>query len=475
MVAAGWWLFDGTGFRQPEILASLFPSSTVATNPNDNPDETSNNSVNDETSIAASTSVTNALNASEPLSSTAQNDSVSSPPAAQSPGQETGADETSADGRDEQTVALAQADLNATATAEWLPQDDDRDGLTNEYEVENNLLPDNRDTDTDGISDGDEIDIYFTNPLVDDSDRDGWADGLEIERGTDPLNEDTDGDALLDNVDPNPRASEPPTEVPTPTPNLQATATQEARATSTAEALKTREVRIARTREAEAQATQDAIATQSAFNDAAATATAIARSATATAENLVTPTRVIEEATPTTAPRPINTPVPQGPGLITGFESVGQWRLGDEKWATITASNEKAQNGLAARIQYDFSTAQPNNDYVIFLNTPAQPLEADVSGLQMYVYGDGSGNFLNAWIEDSAGQVWAFSFGQIYHTGWRLMTASFNPGLGWPNGIAFNDKGSGLTYPLRLYALALDGEPRQTLKGIIYLDDLSSN
>jgi len=77
-------------------------------------------------------------------------------------------------------------------------EDDDNDGLSNEWEFENGLDPNNSDTDGDGILDGDEDwdedglsnsdeEKYGTDPNDPDTDGDGWEDGREIKRGTDPL------------------------------------------------------------------------------------------------------------------------------------------------------------------------------------------------------------------------------------------------------------------------------------------------
>jgi len=43
------------------------------------------------------------------------------------------------------------------------------------------------DTDGDGLSDSEEVDIHGTNPLVADTDGDGLNDGDEVEYGTNPL------------------------------------------------------------------------------------------------------------------------------------------------------------------------------------------------------------------------------------------------------------------------------------------------
>lgn len=54
------------------------------------------------------------------------------------------------------------------------------------------------DSDGDGLTDIDEINIYHTDPYDPDTDNDGLTDGEEVQLGTDPLNPDTDGDGLTD-------------------------------------------------------------------------------------------------------------------------------------------------------------------------------------------------------------------------------------------------------------------------------------
>ncbi|MEO8167947.1 MAG: outer membrane beta-barrel protein [bacterium] len=65
--------------------------------------------------------------------------------------------------------------------------DDDGDGLTNaeEWRLGTNLT--NPDTDEDGLSDGDEVKKYHTDPLRIDTDGGGIPDGNEVDRGTNPL------------------------------------------------------------------------------------------------------------------------------------------------------------------------------------------------------------------------------------------------------------------------------------------------
>src|SRR6185312_3394938 len=65
--------------------------------------------------------------------------------------------------------------------------DPDHDGLTNLQEFQLGTDPHNPDTDGDGLKDGDEVNLYHTNPLVADTDGDGIPDGVEIATATDPL------------------------------------------------------------------------------------------------------------------------------------------------------------------------------------------------------------------------------------------------------------------------------------------------
>jgi hypothetical protein len=65
--------------------------------------------------------------------------------------------------------------------------DGDMDGLTALAEFNNSTDPTDADTDNDGLSDGDELNVYGTSPINDDSDADGIGDGGEINSGLDPL------------------------------------------------------------------------------------------------------------------------------------------------------------------------------------------------------------------------------------------------------------------------------------------------
>lgn len=65
--------------------------------------------------------------------------------------------------------------------------DKDLDGLSDEQEKKLSTNQNLSDTDGDGISDGDEVNFYHTDPLKADTDGDSYKDGYEIRHGYDPL------------------------------------------------------------------------------------------------------------------------------------------------------------------------------------------------------------------------------------------------------------------------------------------------
>ena len=76
-------------------------------------------------------------------------------------------------------------------------EDFDDDGLTNLQEYLLNTSPWHSDSDKDTLNDGAEVNTYNTNPLEPDSDFDGLNDADEISLGVLPNNPDTDGDGIF--------------------------------------------------------------------------------------------------------------------------------------------------------------------------------------------------------------------------------------------------------------------------------------
>lgn len=77
--------------------------------------------------------------------------------------------------------------------------DNDQDGLSNYEEYILGTDPLRADSDFDGLSDGNEVNVYDTDPLNPDTDGDGLSDGDEIALGLNPLVTDSNGDGISDN------------------------------------------------------------------------------------------------------------------------------------------------------------------------------------------------------------------------------------------------------------------------------------
>jgi hypothetical protein len=98
-------------------------------------------------------------------------------------------------------LAGRRPDYQFAVTIEEFPVDSDGDGLLDSEEDAIGTDPLDPDTDDDGLTDGDEVNVYGTDPLDADTDGDGLPDGLEVEHGFDPLDPDEDGDGILDGQD----------------------------------------------------------------------------------------------------------------------------------------------------------------------------------------------------------------------------------------------------------------------------------
>jgi len=216
-----------------------------------------------------------------------------------------------------------------------------------------------------------------------------------------------------------------------------------------------------------AMATIQAVATQVAEAEATVTAAAMATQ-TAIAVPTATPT-----ALPTATPvPPTATPAPARRSDISGFESEETWQRGNEPYGTLTRSTEQVYGGsYSGKLAYDFPTK--DNDYVVFLHSV--PLAGQPDQLSAWVYGDGAGHYLNAWLLDAAGQVWQTSFGQIKHSGWLRLSASLRPGQPWPWGSVSGPDNGAIDFPIDFHAIVLDDAPDgYSGSGAIYLDRITS-
>ena len=169
-------------------------------------------------------------------------------------------------------------------------------------------------------------------------------------------------------------------------------------------------------------------------------------------------------APPTAAPAN-----PVGPTTLLGFEAFGNWRRGDQANGEFTQSSEQSRSGFAAKYAYNFPG--PDNDFVVF--SQFHDVAGRPNALTLWVYGDNSGNYLNAWIIDAEGQAWSAPFGRIQHTGWQQMTARIDPEQGWPGGHVYGPDNGQIDYPIQFSSFVLDDAANDFVgQGTIYLDDL---
>lgn len=195
------------------------------------------------------------------------------------------------------------------------------------------------------------------------------------------------------------------------------------------------------------------------------------------AEATVTPTPT---TTPTKTPSVTPTPTKKAPvalppaplGVFQDFESQSAWKRGDQPYGEFTRSGSQVHSGsYAGQLSYNFPT--PDNDYVVFLQN--RPLAGRPNAISAWVYGDGSGHFLNVWFKDANGQSWGMTMGTVDHTGWQEMIAFLDPGQPWPSGHISGPDNGAIDYPITFQALVLDdGSDTYSGRGAIYIDDLNS-
>ena len=194
--------------------------------------------------------------------------------------------------------------------------------------------------------------------------------------------------------------------------------------------------------------------------------------ATASAEALKLPTVVSPTQVPTSTSPPGAKPSAP-PGVFFDFENFGAWRRGNEPYGEFTASSEQKHSGAyGGKLTYNIPNADKN--YVVFTRSAPIAIPGGAKALTLWVYGDNSGAFLNAWVQDSAGEVRAFTFGQVRHSGWQQMTAALDTSLPWPQGHVSGPDNGQLDFPIKFNSFILDAEPVGAARGTIYLDDLGA-
>ena len=231
---------------------------------------------------------------------------------------------------------------------------------------------------------------------------------------------------------------------------------------------------VAQVTEAVRGATETSVAmTAEAGNRLAASLTAEAATGTAQADATATAQAwaiLTAEAIPTATLTPTITPTLERVSIVCGWEKGEFWSSRDMAKGMLLPNTEQAHSGqYSGKLDYDFPSA--DNDYVVldFL----QPLADEPDHLNMRVYGDGSGHFLNVWYQDAEEEIWRATFGQVLHTGWELMTTMLGADSDSSLGPVSGPDNGRVDYPIDFLALELNDSPNSFVgRGAIYLDHL---
>ncbi len=147
--------------------------------------------------------------------------------------------------------------------------------------------------------------------------------------------------------------------------------------------------------------------------------------------------------------------------------------MATDEWKRPVQPNGTFQaSGIdTARLNYNFTT--PGNDYVTFEREHPLPLSGRPHALGVWVYGDGSGHALKAWIRDAEGELLQFRLGFIGLPGWQFLSASIQTIRDDGDRIAGHGNGR-LDPPAAFQAFVLDDlNDEYQGTGTLYLDNLT--
>jgi len=155
--------------------------------------------------------------------------------------------------------------------------------------------------------------------------------------------------------------------------------------------------------------------------------------------------------------------------LIT-FEQWPAWRRGDQPYGELTQSQEQARSGrYSAKLRYNFPAA--GEDYVVFAHPIS--LAGQPNTIGAWVYGDGSGHYVNVWVQDAQNEMWSVHLGRVGGARWQQMAGTLAPNLPWPSGHVSGPDNGVVDYPVRFHALVVDRPGSGSQSGQIYIDDVS--
>ncbi len=202
---------------------------------------------------------------------------------------------------------------------------------------------------------------------------------------------------------------------------------------------------------------------------------------TATATPSKTPTATVEAAEsgsqkPTPKPTATVEPTPEPDVVLTGalvdFEQWGTWQRGDQANGELTQTTVQTKAGAYAA-QLDYAFPGTSEDFVVF--TQPRSIGGSPDTFAAWVYGDGSGHFLNLWIADADDELWSVALGSVGSAGWQQLVGYLAPDLAWPSGHISGPDNERVDYPVRFNSIVLDRPGAGPLTGKLYIDEITAS
>lgn len=160
---------------------------------------------------------------------------------------------------------------------------------------------------------------------------------------------------------------------------------------------------------------------------------------------------------------------------ILDFEATAPWSNSTQGSGTLSSSGEQHVDGTSSgKLEYTLPEANQAIDFA-----PAAPVDLPGSPTRLGIWalGDGSGDYLSAWLKDRDGELFKVRLGAILgrNAGWRYYEAAIDSYyFGWEmaGGNSANGKPD---YPLQFVGFRLENTPDEPAgSGTIYLDDLQT-
>jgi hypothetical protein len=160
--------------------------------------------------------------------------------------------------------------------------------------------------------------------------------------------------------------------------------------------------------------------------------------------------------------------------VAVDFEAGWEWGRSMQGEGILTSSPERKHDGAASgKLQYNLGDKQAI-DFA-----PPQPvsLPGNPTRLGIWALGDGSGNYLSAWLRDAHGELFKVRLGAMmgYADGWRYFESAINNHYFEWERTGGEPANGAPDYPLQFVSFRLENTPDEPAGGgTIYLDDLQT-